>query len=345
MNGMFGGNVDPMILMGLNILANRGRNVPQSMMQGMQMGQQMRGQNQQLQNQKLQQQMFQMQMAAMKRKKQQEAQQQTAQQNLAGMFGAQQPLGQDVMPYRPGGQPGGVMDVQQGLPDVFKQMVAQKFAPTPATPTGVMQNYAMAKAQGYPGTLMDYQTTLKQAGKTDVNVNTGGAFKLPLGYMMKAPGDPAQGVTPIPGGPAVKLTVEAAAKKTMIDEAIKNVADFKTMLIDPSGDIDRVLLGTMDTRLPFSQGREAYSLVYDAIEAKLRAESGAAVPEPEVVRMAKRLIPGSLDNDSTIKRKLQMLDGFLSGTKANIERGRGGSATLSPADQSELEQLRRAQGQ
>jgi hypothetical protein len=76
---------------------------------------------------------------------------------------------------------------------------------------------------------------------------------------------------------------------------------------------------------PGTRGRELRTLLLDAVEAKLRAESGAAVPEPEVKRAAKRFIPSLADSANNVKIKLDNLEAYLKGTTAKINTGRGGN--------------------
>ena len=57
-----------------------------------------------------------------------------------------------------------------------------------------------------------------------------------------------------------------------------------------------------------------------SIEAKLRAESGAAVPETEVTRAGKRFKPHPFDLDSTVKIKSELLTDFLEGAFNKAQR-------------------------
>lgn len=149
----------------------------------------------------------------------------------------------------------------------------------------------------------------------------GGPSKPPAGYRWTPDGN----LEAIPGGPAGKLSPEQAAKVQLVQQGQRNAAEFAQMLFPDGKNVDRTLLATMAVRAPGTDGRTAYSLVYDAIEAKLRAESGAAVPESEVQRMSKRLVPSVMDNDETIRTKMRMLDAFLQGADTQMGKGRGGS--------------------
>lgn len=109
-----------------------------------------------------------------------------------------------------------------------------------------------------------------------------------------------------------------AAKTELLNQGISDMAEFKSMIM-PEGKIDRGIIAQMSIRAPGTDGREAYSLIYNAIEAKLRAESGAAVPEQEVDRMANRFAPSPLDNDKTIVSKMRRLEAFLRGSFARTK--------------------------
>lgn len=135
------------------------------------------------------------------------------------------------------------------------------------------------------------------------------------------------GVSPVAPGGTLRfktkerkaLPSEAAGKLGLLVTGIQDIRDFKAMVIKSNGKVDRRLLAEMKTNFPFSRGREAFSLAFNAIEAKLRIESGAAVPEEEVVRMARRFVPSVLDNDSTVKSKIRRMDLFLAGTAEAID--------------------------
>ena len=71
---------------------------------------------------------------------------------------------------------------------------------------------------------------------------------------------------------------------------------------------------------PFTEGRTANVLLKDATEAKLRAESGAAVPDSEVKRAAERFRPDIIDSRETIKVKVDLLGDFLEGVFDKVQR-------------------------
>lgn len=153
-----------------------------------------------------------------------------------------------------------------------------------------------------------YARKLLEKTGSNVTVNTG--FKLPSGYQYKDPANPDEGVMPIPGGPADSQNVADASKTAMLQSAQQSAQDFETMVM-PGGEPDYELIATMTANVPHTNGRTARVLIKDAIEAKLRAESGAAVPESEVSRAAERFMPSVFDDKETIKTKMNLLNDFL----------------------------------
>jgi hypothetical protein len=154
----------------------------------------------------------------------------------------------------------------------------------------------------------------------DAKTAEGGQGKAPTGYRWKE-GQPGV-LEPIPGGPATVMTPEQAAKTELLANGIKDVQRYKDLVLK-DGKIDRQIIIGMSTPgmagVPGTDSRLAYSYIYNAIEAKLRAESGAAVPDTEVSRMAKRFIPSPLDNDATIKSKVERLEEFLGGSLGRVK--------------------------
>lgn len=141
----------------------------------------------------------------------------------------------------------------------------------------------------------------------------------PKDMMWVDPSDVSKGVTPIPGSNAANLSPEQAAKAQLIEGGIAGVEDVRNMLTDEDGSIDRsTVIGMTAGNYSLGESREARVKMLDAIEGKLRAESGAAVPESEVIRIGERFMPSPLDSDELIFERLNMLDGFLKGSYKKI---------------------------
>lgn len=166
-----------------------------------------------------------------------------------------------------------------------------------------------------------YARKLLEKSGSSITINN--TPKLPSGYQWQDPDNIAAGMEPVPGGPADSQNVADASKTAMIESAMQSAQAFGEMIM-PGGKVDRGLIGQMQANVPFSEGRQARVLIKDAIEAKLRAESGAAVPDSEVSRAAERFMPSVLDNEATIQQKMALLQEFLSDAMTNIRPDRGG---------------------
>ena len=70
-------------------------------------------------------------------------------------------------------------------------------------------------------------------------------------------------------------------------------------------------------------GRQESSTLFNAVNARLRLESGSAVPESEVKRAMSTFAPSPLDSDETIRSKLQRMNEFFGSAKEEIGQGRG----------------------
>lgn len=182
---------------------------------------------------------------------------------------------------------------------------------------------------------------------TQQNAITNHHFKS-LGMAGEAQGKPPSGyrwkqgqlgvLEPIPGGPATVQSPEQAAKTELLNNGIKDMERYRDLVLK-DGKVDRQIILGMATPgmagVPGTNSRLAYSYIYNAVEAKLRAESGAAVPESEVQRMAKRFVPSPLDNDQTIKSKVDRLEEFLKGSLGRV-KGQPSAGTGQPADNDPL---------
>jgi hypothetical protein len=120
-------------------------------------------------------------------------------------------------------------------------------------------------------------------------------------------------------------TPEKAAKEEAIGQGLDNVRQARKMYLGDDAvkpKVDWGVVASSEIRLPRTKGRQASTLILNAVEAKLRAESGAAVPESEVKRIAKRFIPQTADDENTIIMKLNNLESYLQGTANKLNVGR-----------------------
>jgi len=130
-----------------------------------------------------------------------------------------------------------------------------------------------------------------------------------------------------PVGPPVSISgkkampAETAGKMGMLESGLDALKRAKSILM-PEGRVTRQtyeIIGQMQTNMPWTAGREARSLIDDALEGKIRIESGAAVPDPEVKRAAIRFRPSVFDTPQLIRLKLDRLERYLSGTVEKLD--------------------------
>lgn len=125
------------------------------------------------------------------------------------------------------------------------------------------------------------------------------------------------GQLPIKGGSVERRSQEGAAKEALIQGTLTNLNAYEKLLFDEEGNVNRGRLAASNTPLggvPGTEGRTMNALFLDALEGKIRIESGAAVPEAEVQRGAARFRPSVFDRDDTIRTKLAMLRRFAEST-------------------------------
>lgn len=158
------------------------------------------------------------------------------------------------------------------------------------------------------GSVVGYEPP--QLGAIDITKG-GEVFHQPINKTTQQPVGPPTLKSEKKGMPA-----ESAGKLGMLKSGLEAVRQVKEMIM-PNGDVDKdsyILIGQMQGNIPWTKGREARSLMRDALEGKIRIESGAAVPDPEVVRMAERFEPKVFDTPELIKLKLNRMERYLSGT-------------------------------
>lgn len=136
-------------------------------------------------------------------------------------------------------------------------------------------------------------------GNTQAATQTKDGGTIPLGWKVI-------GNKPIPVTEAAKLAA-VKGSRTAVDGV-------KAAVIRPDGSIDRTLIGTMQTGLPFTEGRQRAQEMRDALEARLRAESGAAVTESEIDRLVDRFMPSTFDSDEGIRSKFQRMESYIDDT-------------------------------
>lgn len=159
---------------------------------------------------------------------------------------------------------------------------------------------------------------LSEAPEALAGVQAEGA-KLPTGFRRTNPDDPLSDLEPIPGGPGTQLSPEVAAKAGLIETGLAGLADATKLFTKDFGATTR--LGTITG---FGETGRAMRTITLAVEAALRAVSGAGVPETEVTRFRQIFSPIANDSVKTAKSKLNRLSKTLTNIQKFIFRGRGG---------------------
>lgn len=188
---------------------------------------------------------------------------------------------------------------------------------TTAKLTDDMREYDKALAQGFKGTFMDYQIKMKEAGRQQVNIDTG--EKLPSGYRWKDPNNRDLGVDPIPGGPATTIPAELAARIGMADTFKKRLPEIKKRVLagDATGPVDVLRGQTMGTN-------PVYADIQSGVDALQRLLTGAGMNIAEAEQYAKRYMPGYWDDPETTIQKLDRLNEELEAASQKAMLGRGG---------------------
>jgi hypothetical protein len=112
------------------------------------------------------------------------------------------------------------------------------------------------------------------------------------------------------------LTAEAAGKVAMSQQAIQAVNTAKGLIFDKQGDLNKGLLLSMSvpgtTGLPGNtNARIARSAMRNAVEAKLRLETGAAATADEISRTLDRFMPTIGDTKESAAFKMSELSKFF----------------------------------
>lgn len=129
------------------------------------------------------------------------------------------------------------------------------------------------------------------------------------------------------------LTPENAGKVAMAQQAVEGIGTARGYLFDKDGNFNTKLAAMISTPgfagLPLnSEARIARSALRNAIEAKLRIETGAAATESEVNRTLARFLPTALDTKESAAFKLDELEKFF---KTSLSQTKGVKKTETPA--------------
>jgi hypothetical protein len=187
----------------------------------------------------------------------------------------------------------------------------------------------IAEAKGLTGTdkpqyeFTKYGVGNKNTGEVQPYAQGVGATAedAPSGYRYAQDG---QALEAIPGGPATKLPGDMAGRVAALQTAKESFADVRNFYEGQDwGDRASQLINSG------SAGRVERN-VRLAIEAALRAMTGAAAPESEVENYLNIFGPSALDTQATIKDKLDRLQSFMGNVEANIAQGRSAAPGAPP---------------
>jgi hypothetical protein len=145
--------------------------------------------------------------------------------------------------------------------------------------------------------------------------------KAPSGYRYTTEGN----LEGIPGGPAFKMSATQAGKLSEFKSGLKDTQKFTLGLVDKKGIINRRMVNQLAVKVKLGEARRLDSLITNAIESKLRAETGLKATPSEVKSVKNRFMPKPLDNDKAIKEKLQRLEEYFSTAVDLAGGGRGSS--------------------
>ncbi len=121
---------------------------------------------------------------------------------------------------------------------------------------------------------------------------------------------------PAPADKENKITPEQAGRVSMLEQGIGDI-DQATKIFFPNGELDKTVLFQMNTPGGgIGKGREAFTLMQNAVAAKLRLETGATAPINEVRDIALRFVPSPLDltNPGLAEEKMKRLREFMTST-------------------------------
>lgn len=107
---------------------------------------------------------------------------------------------------------------------------------------------------------------------------------------------------------------EVAGRISGLVQAQQIAGQIRGQFIKPNGSVDKQLVMTSFANLPKSKGREIRNDIGIAVDAVLRARTGAGVNNTEMKQVVDQFLPSPLDSDEQIASKLDRLDQFVSGT-------------------------------
>ncbi len=194
------------------------------------------------------------------------------------------------------------------------KVIADPRTPKQPTKTSLIKNLEAIGID--PNTPEGRELVKKSITKPGVKIdlNEGIPFKIPPGFILLDPKDPAKGVTPLPGGPKDTLSGENAAKASMLKTARTAAKGVRGLIFEEDGSLNTINLFNAQFNTPFTEGRKLRNKMEFGIQAITRNETGAAMPENEVENTRTRFMPTIGDTPEIANTKLKMFDEFIGGT-------------------------------
>lgn len=148
-----------------------------------------------------------------------------------------------------------------------------------------------------------------------------GLPQAPSGYRWSADGTRLEA---IPGGPATHIAADVSGRLAMIETARRDLPKARQIFTQPwgvTGMVSQAILPEAVSEFSAQVG-QARRTITSAIEAALRAMTGAAAPESEVQRYEDLFMPKATDPPQVVQQKLDALDRFLTNAVEIATRGR-----------------------
>jgi hypothetical protein len=211
------------------------------------------------------------------------------------------------------------IEVNGRLVDPKTYQVIADFSDPNSKLTSDQREFQQAKNDGFTGNFMDYQIKMKEAGRQQVNIDTG--EKLPSGFRWIDPNKRELGVQPIPGGPATQIPGELAARVGMSESFQGDAPGLRDKL--QSGDMTGPLDATL-AQWGIGERGQTYRQIQSGVDALTRLLTGAGMNNTEAKAYAERYLPGYKDTPESAVQKLDQLSKELESAKSMSMRGRGG---------------------
>lgn len=187
--------------------------------------------------------------------------------------------------------------------------------------TGMIDRSMLGAGDAYSSTIGGFREgeANKMARTKAAADRMAGGGKPPSGYRWTEDG---QGLEPIPGGPAEKLTPEQAGKIALAESSTDFMPDVKTALVDPK------MLNPIATAFEIGETGEGYRKLDMALDAYVRATTGATMNKEELRNVYGQFYPRSYDSRKTRQQKFDSLTSFLTKYQTGLRKGRGGGADV-----------------